>query len=172
MYFRLSFFQIPHVFPSIKFSFSTIITFCLIRIVRLTLFPAFLVSSMAVYPFFSPFHPFVLHVPCQHQDVVFFSVVVVCPSRFRVYPFPIAGLLLFTRTHTPLIPAVSPTTATLLPDSLAGRSPFPGFSQAHPAPAAFCCHRKAFHPPPFFVHRLSSATHPSGPFPPATPVLF
>jgi len=75
-------------------------------------------------------HPFLLHVPCQHQDVVF-SVVVVCPSRFRVSPFPIAGLLLFTRTHTPLIPAVSPTTATLLPDSLAGRCPFPGFSQAH-----------------------------------------
>ena len=93
-------------------------------------------------------HPFVLHGPCQHQDVVF-SVVVICPSRFRVSPFFIIGLLLFTRTHTPLIPAVSPTTATLLPDSLAGRCPFPGFSQAHPGPAAFCWHRKGFPPTAF-----------------------
>jgi hypothetical protein len=94
-------------------------------------------------------HPFLLHVPCQHQDVVFFSAVVVWPSRFRVSPLLIVGLLLFTRTHTPLIPAVSPTTATLLPDSLAGRSPFPGFSQAHlhlPLSGAIA---KAFHPPPF-----------------------
>jgi hypothetical protein len=117
------------------------------RIVSFTLFPSFLFLSIAVYSFLLALHPFVLHVPCQHKNVVF-SVVVVCPSRFRVSPLFIVGLLLFTRTHTPLIPAVSPTTATL-PDSLTGRSPFPGFSQAHLHPPLFCCHRKGFPPTAF-----------------------
>ncbi len=98
--------------------------------------------------FFSPFIRF-FSTFLVSIKMSFSQLFVVCPSRFRVSPFSITGLLLFTPTPHSVDSCCFSHYRYSLPDSLAGRSPFPAFSQAHSRTRRFLLPSQRFPPTAF-----------------------